>query len=143
VAEAWRAEQQEQQAKRLADELADALRNGRELTSLAKEKQLKGVTTPPFTRNGEAAAPDLSRAAVAALFEAKPGETVTVPVQSGFVVARLTSVLPPALDTVATSQAALRSELTEALRDDIVAQFAAGLRSRYSVKVNPRVLESL
>jgi peptidyl-prolyl cis-trans isomerase D len=143
VAEAWRAEQKDQQAKRLANELVNALRNGRELTPLAKEKQLKAVTTPPFTRNGEAVAPDLSRAAVAALFDAKPGETVTVPVQGGFVVARLTSVLPPAPDTDATGQAALRSELTEAMRGDIVAQFAAGLRGRYPVKINPRALESL
>jgi hypothetical protein len=29
------------------------------------------------------------------------------------------------------------------MRGDIVAQFAAGLRGRYSVKVNPRALESL
>jgi peptidyl-prolyl cis-trans isomerase D len=143
VAEAWRAEQQDQQAKRLADELADALRNGRELASLAKEKQLKEVTTPPFTRDGEVVAPDLSRAAVSALFDAKPGEIVTVPVQGGFVVARLTSVLPPASNTDATSHTALRNELTEALRGDIVAQFAAGLRGRYPVKINPRALESL
>jgi peptidyl-prolyl cis-trans isomerase D len=142
VAEAWRAEQQDQQAKRLMDELADALRNGRELTALAKEKQLKAVTTPPFTRSGEAVAPALPPAAVNALFEAKPGETVNVPVQGGFVVARLMSVLPPVAEAASASEA-VRSELTEAMRGDIVAQFAAGLRGRYSVKVNPRALESL
>jgi peptidyl-prolyl cis-trans isomerase D len=142
VAETWRAEQKHQQAKRLADELANALRNGRELTALAKEKQLKGVTTPPFTRSGEAVASDLSPAAVNALFEAKPGEAVNVPVQGGFVVARLTSVLPPVAESPSAGEA-VRSELTEALRGDIVAQFAAGLRDRYSVKVNPRALESL
>jgi peptidyl-prolyl cis-trans isomerase D len=142
VAEAWRAEQKQQQAKRLADELADALRNGRELTALAKEKQLKAVITPPFTRSGEAVAPDLSPVAVNALFEVKSGETVNVPVQGGFVVGRLTSVLPPVAEAAGADEA-VRSELTEAMRGDIVAQFAAGLRHRYSVKVNPRALESL
>ncbi len=143
VLDAWRAEQRDRRAKKLADELAEGLRGGRELAALAAEKQLKAVTTPPFTRTGEAVEPGLSRAAVAALFDAKPGQTVTVPVQGGFVVARLTSVLPPTTEGDSAGAAALRGELTEAMRDDIVAQFAAGMRGRYPVKINPRALETL
>ena len=145
VMEAWRVEERDRRAKQLAEELAVGARAGREIAALAAEKQLKPTTTAPFTRTGEAVAPELSRAAVAALFDAKPGQVVTVPVQDGFAVARLTSVLPPAAASEAdnTSAAALRGELTEAMRGDIVTQFAAGMRDRYSVKINPRALQSL
>ncbi len=76
VMEAWRVEERDRRAKQLAEELAVGARAGREIAALAAEKQLKPTTTAPFTRTGEAVAPELSRAAVAALFDAKPGQVV-------------------------------------------------------------------
>jgi peptidyl-prolyl cis-trans isomerase D len=143
VEEAWRAQQRNDKAKREADELAARVRAGGDLAALAAEKQFKAATSAPFTRDGEAVASDLSRAVVAAIFEVKPGETVVVPVQDGFAVARLKSVLPPAAEADRTAEASIRTELTESMRGDILAQFAAGMRGRYPVKINPRALEAL
>ena len=142
VEEAWRAQQRNDKAKREADELAARMRAGGDLATLAAEKRLEAATTPPFMRDGEAVATDLSRAVVAALFDVKPGETFVVPVKDGFAVARLKSVLPPA-ETDRTAEASIRTELTELMRGDILAQFAAGMRGRYPVRINPRALESL
>ena len=100
----------------------------------------RAVTT---ARDGEAVAAALSRAVVAALFDVEPGETVVVPVKDGFAVARLKSVLPPAAETDRTAEANIRTELTELMRGDILAQFAAAMRDRYPVRINPRALESL
>jgi hypothetical protein len=119
------------------------VRAGGDLQALAAEKRLKAAATRPFTRDGEVVASDLSRAVVAALFDPKPGETVVVPVQEGFVVARLKSVLPAAAEADRTAQASIRTELTESMRGDVLTQFAAGMRTRYPVKVNPRALEAL
>jgi peptidyl-prolyl cis-trans isomerase D len=143
VEEAWLAQQRNDNAKREADELAERVRAGGDLQALAAEKRLKAATTPPFMRDGEVVASDLSRAVVAALFDAKPGETVVVPVQEGFVVARLKSVLPAVAEADRTAQASIRTELRESMRGDVLTQFAAGMRTRYPVKVNPRALEAL
>ncbi|MGE5442628.1 MAG: peptidyl-prolyl cis-trans isomerase [Bacteroidota bacterium] len=142
VEEAWRSQRRNDEAKRQADELAARMRAGGDLATLAADKRLDSGTTPPFTRDGEAVAAGLSRAVVAALFEVQPGETVVVPVKDGFAVARLKSVLPPA-ETDRAAEASVRSELTESMRGDILAQFAAGMRVRYPVRINPRALESL
>ena len=143
VEDAWRARQRNDQAKREAEELAARVRAGGDFVARAAEKRLEAATTPPFMRDGEAVAADLSRAVVAALFEAQPGETVVVPVKDGFAVARLKSVLPPAAETDRTAEANIRTELTESMSGDILAQFAAGMRDRYPVRINPRALESL
>jgi peptidyl-prolyl cis-trans isomerase D len=142
VEEALRAQRRNDEAKRQADELAARLRAGGDLATLAADERLDSGTTSPFTRDGEAVAAGLSRAVVAALFEVQPGETVVVPVKDGFAVARLKSVLPPA-ETDRAVEASVRSELTESMRGDILAQFAAGMSGRYPVRINPRALESL
>jgi peptidyl-prolyl cis-trans isomerase D len=143
VEEAWLAQERSDRAKKAADALAERLRSGGDIQAAAAERQLKAATTPPFTRTGEGAPPDLSRAAIAQLFDVKPGETAVIPLDGGFAVARLNSVLPPADDADRSAEAGIRTELTESLRGDILAQFAAGLRNRYSVKINPHALEQL
>ena len=143
VKDAWRARQRNEQAKREAEELAARVRAGGDFAARAAEKRLEAATTPPFMRDGEAVAAALSRAVVAALFDVEPGETVVVPVKDGFAVARLKSVLPPAAETDRTAEANIRTELTELMRGDILAQFAAGMRDRYPVRINPRALEFL
>jgi peptidyl-prolyl cis-trans isomerase D len=143
VEDAWRARQRNDKAKREADELAERVRAGGDLMALAAEKHLKAATPAPFTRTGEGVPSDLSRAVVAELFDIKPGETAVVPVQDGFAVARLKSVLPLAAEADRAAEASIRTELTESMRGDILAQFAAGMRGRYPVKINPRALESL
>lgn len=139
VLEAWRARQRNDRARQRADELAERVRGGGELAALAKAQGLKATTTPPFTRSGSGAGDDLSRSLIASIFEAKPAEVLVVAVDDGFVVARVGPVLPPVADANAT--AATLSELNEALRSDILTQYASGLRQRWTVEINPNVLE--
>jgi peptidyl-prolyl cis-trans isomerase D len=137
--DAWRARQRNDRARQRADELAERVRGGGELAALAKAQGLKVSTTPPFTRTGVGAGDDLSRALIASIFEAKPSEVLVVAVDDGFAIARVGPVLPPVPD--ADAAAATLSELNEALRGDILTQYALGLRQRWTVEINPSVLE--
>lgn len=140
VLDAWRGHRRNEIARQRADALAERARGGGTLPALASAQHLKLETPPPFTRTGTGA-DDLPRPLVAGVFDAKPGDVQVVPVDDGFVVARVLAVLPPVPD--ATDEAAVRSELTEALGGDLLAQYAAGLRQRFGVEINPRVLEQL
>ena len=139
VLNAWRTRQRNDRAKQRADELAERIRGGGELPALAKAQGLKAQTTTPFTRTGVGAGDDVPRAVIASVFEAQPGEVLVVAIDDGFVVARVDPLLPPVAD--ASADAAARNELNEALRGDLLAQYASGLRQRWSVEINPRVLE--
>lgn len=139
VLDAWRARQRNDQARQRAEQLAERVRGGGDLPALAKAEDLQTSTTAPFTRAGEGAEKDLPRVLVARVFEAQPGEVLVVPVDDGYIVARVGPALPPAAD--AGADAATRAELSQSLRDDILAQYAAALRQRWTVEINPRVLE--
>ena len=141
VIEAWRSHRRNELARQRADELAERVRSGGTLPALAAAQHLKAQTIAPFTRTGVGGDEDLPRAVVAGVFDAKPGDVQVVPVDDGFAVARVVAILPPAED--AAGDAAVRSELSEALSGNILAQYAAGLRQRFSVEINPRVFEQL
>jgi peptidyl-prolyl cis-trans isomerase D len=137
--EAWRARQRNDQARQKAEELARSIREGGDLAALAKAQNLKQTTSPPFTRTGEGAGEDVPRALIASVFEANPGEVLVVPLDDGYAVARVGPALPAVADGGA--EAAIRGELEEALKGDLLTQYALGLRQRWPVKINPRVFE--
>lgn len=137
--DAWRARQRNDQARLKAEELAQSTRDGGDLAALAKAQNLKATTTAPFTRTGVGAGEDVPRALVASVFEASSGEVLVVPLDDGYAVARIGPVLPAVAD--AGADTATRSELDEALKGDLLTQYALGLRQRWPVEINPRVFE--
>jgi peptidyl-prolyl cis-trans isomerase D len=139
AADAWRARQRNDQARQKAEELAQRIREGGDLAALAKAQNLKAITTAPFTRTGVGAGEDVPRALVATVFEAQSGEVLVVPLDDGYAVARIGPVLPAVAD--AGADTAARSELDEALKGDLLTQYALGLRQRWPVEINPRVFE--
>ncbi|MBK8177130.1 MAG: peptidyl-prolyl cis-trans isomerase [Rhodospirillales bacterium] len=140
VAEAWLAHERTTKARALADETAERVRGGASLAAIASEKGWKLETTPAFGREGEGAT-DLPRPLITALFAAKAGETLSVPIDDGFAVARLATVSAPGEDAMRVAEPGVRNELTQSLQGDIITQLAAALRQRYSVKINPQALE--
>ena len=141
VAEAWRRHRRGELARPRAAELAERVRGGGALPALATAQGLKAQTTQPFTRTGEGSGEDLPPAVVEAVFAGKPGEVQVVPLDDGVAVVRIEAVLPATPD--ATADSAVRTELGEALGGDLLAQYAAGLRQRFGVEINPRALEQL
>lgn len=141
VADAWRNHQRSELARKRADELAEQARDAGALPAPAAAKGLKAQTMPPFTRTGEGSSEALPPAIIESVFAGKPGEVQVVPLDDGVAVVRIDAILPPAAGTTADS--AVRTELTEALSGDLLAQYAAGLRQRYGVEINPRALEQL
>lgn len=141
VLEAWRSHRRNEIARQRADELAERVRGGSALPALAAAQHLKVESPPPFTRTGVGGGEDLPRPVVAGVFDAKPGDVQVVAVDDGFVIVRVGAALPPVPD--ASGDASVRNELTEALGGDILSQYAAGLRQRFGVEINPRVFEQL
>lgn len=137
--DAWKARQRNDQARQAADELAEGIRNGGDPGALAKARSLKATTTAPFTRAGVGAGDDVPRALIASVFEARPGEVLVVPLDDGYALARVGPVLPATADAAADT--AMRSELDEALKGDILTQYALALRQRWPVEINPHVFE--
>ena len=137
--DAWKARQRNDQARQAADELAESVRNGGDPGALAKARSLKATTTAPFTRAGVGAGDEVPHALVASVFEGRPGEVLVVPLDDGYAVARIGPVLPAVADTA--TDTAMRSELDEALKGDILTQYALALRQRWPVEINPHVFE--
>lgn len=83
--------------------------------------------------------PDL----VTKLFTLQTGQTATVPVQGGHVVARLTTIneANPATDPAGVD--ALQKELDAAYQGDVVQQFGDSLRREIGVTINQPAIDAM
>jgi peptidyl-prolyl cis-trans isomerase D len=143
VLERWRADQRAQKAEDAAKEIAGRLDEGAKLTAIAGERGLEVQTTRPLTRSGNQQAGPAGRALASKLFEVKPGGAVTASVQDGMAVGRLTEVRPAKPAQNAEAVAALKEQLRQGLRSDVLAQYANALRQRYDVQVNQQLLDRI
>jgi hypothetical protein len=100
-------------------------------------------TTRPLTRSGNQQAGPAGRALASKLFEVKPGGAVTASVQDGMAVGQLTEVRPAKPAQNAEAVAALKEQLRQGLRSDVLAQYANALRQRYDVQVNQQLLDRI
>lgn len=142
----WTAEQRAAQiAKRAADLMAKAAA-GTPLGQIANEAGAKLETTPPVTRDPVAAKtsnpPPI--AVVDAMFQlAKIGDVTSVATSEGEVIVRLTEIRPADPLAIDAPLQPISQELTAGLQGDFVAEYLAGLRQEYKVKINPGALETV
>lgn len=140
---AWTAEQQLQQARSVAEELRKRAAAGESLDALQQASPGTALRAiGPVRRGAAGQSPELTPAAVAALFERAPGEVAesVVELPDGIGVIATDSVdrgqPPPDLGPV-------RDQLAGGLRSDILEQYVNALRQRYAPTVNDRLLDSL
>ena len=143
VSGAWKAERRAEKAKETAEGILERLRDGVQLAAVAAEMRIKVKTTEPFTRSSGGAASGLPGALVRRLFEVRPGEATMARAADGYDVARLKEVR--AADPFADKDGleALRAQITESMRSDLLVQLAGALRKRYPVSVNRQVFDNL
>lgn len=145
VAAVWRSEQQAKRAKDTAQGILDALKEGKSLAALAIPHGLTVKTSQPFKRNGAGADASLPSGLIADLFERMTGESALGQTATGYSVAVLTSVKIVEHDSRKDKTAldATRNGVLRGITSDIVIQYNNALRSRHSVEINQRVMDSL
>lgn len=138
---AWQAEQKRDETAKGAEALAAAVKPG---DSLAKAAGDKGLTLLAGVSIGRSPAPGqkIPPSLVAKLFEAKPGDVVTVSEEPGAYVAQLKEVQSP--ETVSDEAAAgLSAQLARETTVDIAGAYTDALKKRYPVEIQHQVLDRM
>jgi len=143
VVAALLAERREAAAEADANDIVQAVKGGRDLAAVAGERGLELKTSEPFTRTGRSRGFTVPPSLAAELFKESVGGPAMAPTADGFMVARLKEVRPAPAMTADNGADALAQSLDQAVRNDILEQFSAALRGRYSVSVNQAAVDSL
>ncbi len=143
VVAAWKVTQRDEAAKKKAGEILDKVKGGAALAQVAKDAGLRLRSSQPFTRINRAAGSVVPPALAAELFGLRPGETAMAPSAEGYAVAQLKDIrsASPAADKTALD--GLKQRLGAAVADDVLAQFASALRSRYTVRIDRGAIDRL
>ncbi len=140
----WNAAQRNTRAGERAKALADEISAGKEVAEVAGSDGSKSTVSKPFTRTGTDAAAEFSTAAIAALFEARPGSAISAPnaAGTGHIVAKLSLVKKAAgaaNDTVMERQA---EDLGRDIAGDLLQAYQQALRDDLGVTVNRQLLSN-
>ncbi|MBP0492347.1 peptidylprolyl isomerase [Roseomonas indoligenes] len=115
---------------------------GKDFTEAAKEAGVEPVRMGPATRDAEGpAAGGIPAELLPALFTLKPGEVTMATTAAGFAVAKLVEILPAEASPEAVTRA--KTEVEQAMQEDLEAQFAAALRARAEVKINEALMDQV
>ncbi|MBV8166604.1 MAG: peptidyl-prolyl cis-trans isomerase [Alphaproteobacteria bacterium] len=139
VTEAWTKAQRDSAAKQRADGFVAELKAGGEIAKVAASAGAPVKTSTPFTREGAGA--DLPASLAGQLFTGPVGAVGVAPTTDGYVVARLKEILPVDPASAEAQRTKLKDELRQALGNDVLQQFEAVLRERYTVKIDQRAVD--
>jgi len=144
VVAAWLAKRRGEVVGEEAQTIAERVRGGTALSTIATERGLNVETSSPFNRNGAGASPGMSADLIEQLFSAQRGDVVVGRGVRSSIIARLVRVADA--DTSADAQntrRALARQLANGIGNDLVAQLTSALRDRYPVSINTRVVDEL
>jgi peptidyl-prolyl cis-trans isomerase D len=139
VTAAWTQAQRDSAAKQRADALVEKIKAGTEIAAAAREAGAELKISAGFTRDGAGA--QLPNLLVTELFNGPVGTVGVAPIADGYIVARLKEIQPVDPATADAQRTKLRDELRQALGSDLLQQFQAGLRDRFSVSINQRAVD--
>ncbi|MGE5540041.1 MAG: peptidyl-prolyl cis-trans isomerase [Gemmatimonas sp.] len=140
VVAAWQNEKRAGIVRGRADAILGKLKGGQSLADVAKAEKLTVKTTPSFSRSTHDSETGLPLSLQAQIFSLKQGEAAVGESPDAFVVARVKEIKTPD----AAKDPAVRNQIAESLSRsvsaDLMDEFVAGLRDRYTVTVNRDVL---
>lgn len=142
VTASWTKEKLNAKSLAFAQGIADRLKGGEGFDKIGDELKLTVQTADAVTRE-TAAGNDLTGEVVAAAFGGKEGLVAVAAgaTEGSHVVLRVNKVERPAFTPGDPADASILGELSNALSEDIVTQFAAGLRDGYGVSIDQRALQ--
>lgn len=141
VIQNWQAEQRRLRIEESAHKIAERVRLGEELITIAEEFGLTVTTSEPMTRSGKGAKSTVSRAAVSDLFTIRKGEVTVVPVPGGAQVVRLVEIMPA--DTSGDKVDILGEELVRAIANDLEFEMATALDEHYDIVIDRDTINDL
>ncbi|MBM3487400.1 MAG: hypothetical protein FJX67_12335 [Alphaproteobacteria bacterium] len=139
----WKRNQRLDQARKKADEIVAAIKDGKSLGTVASTMDLRLVSSRPFNRFALEPEIGVPAALAAALFRVKPGEATSVQSPDGYVVGQLTRIVDadPAADP--SGRTAVRERLQTTFSAELLIQYADELRARYGVKIDRNAVAQL
>ena len=140
---AWKLSQQNEVAKKKAGEILEKVKNGGSLTRVAKDASLQVKRSKPFTRVNRAAGSRIPPALAGELFKLRPGGGAMAPSQDGYAVAQLNDIQVASPHSDKEGLEGLKNRLHGAVAEDIMAQYASALRTRYSVRIDRDAIDRL
>jgi len=142
VRRAFIADARRRAAEERAAALLAAIRGGKTAAEAAEEAGLSMQRFGPFGRNPATAAP-LPPELVAPVFEAALHAATMAETRDGFAVARVAEIVPfnPVSDPLGLGR--VRTEVEQAMQEELEQQFAVALRARANVEINRSLLEQV
>ncbi len=140
---AWKITRQDEEAKKKAQEILDKVKGGSALAVVAKEQSLKAQVSKPFTRVAQAAGAQIPPALSRDLFDLQPGQAAMAPSREGYAVAQLRDVRTAAPDSDKEGLETFKSRMHAAVAQDVLAQYASALRTRYEVRIDRGAIDRL
>jgi len=141
VLEGWQAEQRRTAAEERAQSLAQAVRDGGAMATVAQEAGADATVSAPFTRRDGGFGGPLPPTLIGDLFALRPGEVAVGEAAGGFVVAQLKEIQPAGTASSDDLRIQVDEQLALALADDLVEQFNRGLREKHPVTVNRAMVD--
>ena len=136
VAELWRDARRAEKTREIAVRLAERARNGESLEEMGTAEGYAVEMTEPLTRFESDPARSFAPALAGKLFALAPREIDTVAAPAGHLVFELVEIAAADSASRSTEVTALRNSLSTAMRNDLLEQFMAGLRTEYGVTIN-------
>lgn len=143
VKQDWLAKARRDAADAKARELADNVNKSGDLAALGKEIGLELKVTTPFTRDKGDPANNVDATLAQALFAMKLGEAATGRTGDGAVVARLSDIVPAKPEENKEQVDELSKQLTQALRNDLHAEFLVALGQSIKIERNDDVIDQM
>ena len=140
---AWKSRQLLDRARKEAEAIRDDAKALGSLAKAAEKKGLKAATSAPFSRFIREPSSPVSDTLAAELFRVKPGGVAMAESDQGFVVAELKSVTPADPAQNKDERKTIEDQLHTALNDDLLNQYIAALKQRYTVKINREAVDSV
>jgi peptidyl-prolyl cis-trans isomerase D len=137
---AWQADKRAKAAHAKAEAIVEKLKDGTSLADAAKAEKLAVKTTPAFTRGTHDSETGLPLSLTARVFALKIGEAAIGDSNDGVVVARLKEIKVPDPVKDPATRDQVSKALSQSIGADLMDEFVAGLRDRYTVTVHQDVL---
>lgn len=134
---AWQAQRISEIAEETAEKIADRVRGGADMQSLASEFGARYERTPAFDRTGDGST--IPGELIAPIFEAGRGEVFSQLVSAGAAVAKVVDIETADLTDPAREE--LAAALTGQIANDLVTQLSVALQDQVGVEVDREALE--
>ncbi|MCZ6604301.1 MAG: SurA N-terminal domain-containing protein [Alphaproteobacteria bacterium] len=141
VQAAWQLAQRLDRARDRAEQVAESLRGGATSGQISRRFGHEVLDPGPFTRDGGLTG--LPSQLIADIFDGDSGDVVTAELPNMVITARVTDIDVPTIGEDDNAWNIVLAQFEAALKQDLQAQFATGLRNQIDVDVNYEAVESI